>query len=234
MIRRFEIYDIAPDAAEKRVRALETVCRECGRYIPEVLHSSVGWNVAGERCDLVWEHGFASPAAYRRYMVHPYHAGVLDRYLLHDSPERVVRDNELGAGLVGYGCDGPVFAMAGGVRRLVLLRLRRDAPVSEVRRLACALGDVPAEVDGFVVSVVAQNTLGPAWFDAETPIGGPPRWTHLWEQGFVDDERLESYLDGPSSVAAAERREWRDSYGGIVERSVSFRYLIGGPRPEPG
>ena len=54
------------------------------------------------RLDLVWEHAFASPEAYRRYMVHPYHAGVLDRYLLHDSPERVVIDNDLGAGLVGY------------------------------------------------------------------------------------------------------------------------------------
>ena len=85
-----------------------------------------------------------------------------------------------------------------------------------------------------MVSVVAQNTLGPAWFDAETPHRRPAPVDPPLGEGIVDDERLESYLDGPSSVAAAERREWRDSYGGIVERSVSFRYLIGGPWPEPG
>jgi len=73
---------------------------------------------------VVWEHAFTSPEAYQRYMAHPFHANVLDRYLLNDSPQRVVVDNDLGAGLVGYHCTGPVFELASGIRRIVLLTRR--------------------------------------------------------------------------------------------------------------
>jgi hypothetical protein len=122
VLRRFEIYSLAAGAGADRVRALATACRRCGEFIPDILHSRVGWNLSDAPAQLVWEHAFASPVAYQSYMVHPYHAAVLDRYLLNDSPERVVVDNDLGAGLVGYDCDGPAFAMAGGVRRLVRRR----------------------------------------------------------------------------------------------------------------
>ncbi|HXQ60556.1 MAG TPA: Dabb family protein [Acidimicrobiales bacterium] len=234
MIRRFEIYSLRPGAPPGRVRALETACGRCGRFIPEVLHGAVGWNVSDAPVDLVWEHAFASPDAYRRYMVHPYHAAVLDRYLLHDSPERVVVDNDLGAGLVGYDCEGPVFAMTGGVRRLVLLRLNRHASPSVVDRLVSVLANAPGEADQMVLSAVGANTLGSAWFDAVTPIAGRPRWTHLWEQGFASRDDLDAYIDGPSPVAAAERRQWRGVMEDIVERTTSVHYEIDGPRPAPG
>jgi hypothetical protein len=183
---------------------------------------------------MVWEHAFGSPEAYQRYMVHPYHASVLDRYLLHDSPERVVVDNDFGAGFVGYTCDGPVFAMAGGLRRLVLLGARRHASPSELDRLVGTLGDAPGEIHQLVVSLVGANTLGSAWFDGVTPVTGRPRWSHLWERGFLDGDGLTAYRDGPSSLADAERRGWEGWMDGIVERSVSLHYEIAVPRPEPG
>jgi hypothetical protein len=239
MIRRFEIYSVDPQSSAQSVSALETACRRCGQFIPDVLHDAVGWNRSEAPVDLVWEHAFDSPAAYRRYMVHPYHAAVLDRYILHDSPERVVTDNDLGAGLVGYACDGPVFAMTAGVRRLVLLRVDRNASPDAVARLVATLTNAPGEAGELVLSVVGANTLGSAWFDAVTSVAGPPRWTHLWEQGFVTIAALDAYLDGPSSAAAAERRQWQGAMDGIVARAISVHYEIDappkrGPRPRPG
>jgi hypothetical protein len=226
MIRRFEIYGLGPDPAGPGVGALETACRRCGEFIPEVLHSHVGRDISDGGARLIWEHAFASPEAYRRYMVHPYHADVLDRYILNDSPERVVVDDGLGAGLVGYFCDGPVFEMSGGIRRLVLLRLDRGASPAEIHRLTQTLVDGPADDDQLNLSVVGINTLGAAWFDAVTPITGRPRWTHLWEQGFLDLDSLDAYRDGASPLAEAERRGFVGWNNGIIERAASLRYAI--------
>jgi hypothetical protein len=161
-------------------------------------------------------------------MVHPYHASVLDRYLLHDSPQRVVTDNDLGAGLVGYNCDEPIFDMADGVRRIVLLRLDRRASPGDVQRLTDTLADAPAGADEMVLSVVGANTLGSAWFDGVTPVTGRPRFTHLWEQGFSCLDALEAYLDGHSPLADVERRGWDGWMNGAIRHSISLHYEISG------
>jgi hypothetical protein len=233
VLRRFEIYSVRTDAGPGPVRALETACRRSGDFIPEVLHSKVGWNLSDAPAQLVWEHAFASAEAYQRYMVHPYHAAVLDRYLLHDSPERVVTDNDLGAGLVGYHCDGPAYDMAGGVRRLVLLRVDRQAAAADVRRLTHALSRGPADAEQMNLSVVGTNTLGSAWFDAVTAVGGPPRWTHLWEQGFTRIEDLDAYRQGDSPLAEAERRGWDGWMNGVIHSAVSLHYEIDVVGPVP-
>lgn len=231
MIRRFEIYRIRADAPSQAVAALETACRRAGRFIPEVLYSAVGWNGSEAPAHLVWEHAFASAETYQRYMVHPFHADVLDRYLLHDSPERVVVDDGLGAGLIGYHCAGPVFELSAGIRRLVLLRVDRRASAADVSGLTDRLGQVGAKGHGLVLSVVGANTLGSAWFDGVTPITGRPRWTHLWEQGFPGSDELHAYLTGPSALADAERRGWDGWRHGIIERSASLHYRVDGSRP---
>src|ERR1700688_5235745 len=123
MLRRFEVYAIRPDACVGAGRGLDAACANCGRFIPEVLDSIVGTNLSDAPVQLVWEHAYDSPEAYRRYMVHPYHAAVLDRFLLPDSPERVVLDDTAGLGLFGYACDRPAYRLAGGVRRVVLVGL---------------------------------------------------------------------------------------------------------------
>jgi hypothetical protein len=225
VLRRFEIYAIDAAVPAPSVTAFEDACAGSGRFIPEVLYSKVGRNLSDAPVRLVWEHAFDSVEAYRRYMVHPYHAAVLDRYLLHDSPERIVQDDDLGAGLVGYHCDGPVFDMAGGVRRLVFLRVERHASPAEMGRLEQALGDA-ARSESMPVSVVSPNTLGAAWFDAVTPMAGRPRWTHLWEQGFDDLEAFEAYRDGASPAAEAERRGWVGSMDEIVRGTASVLYEL--------
>jgi hypothetical protein len=220
------MYAVAPQAAPEAVRALETACRTCGRFIPEVLDGAVGWNRSEAPVQLVWEHAYESPEAYRRYMVHPFHASVLDRYLLHDSPERVVVADTMGAGLIGYHCDEPSYRMTQGVRRLVLLRLDPGAAQDDVGRLEQALCDGRTEVRELTVSVAAANTLGAAWFDGLTPVGPPPRWTHVWEQGFPSLEAFESYRTGGSVLATAERQGWKRHMGEIVTRAADVFYQI--------
>ncbi len=218
MLRRYEMYSIRPDADSAAIRCLETSFLECGSFIPEVLDSAIGANLSDAGVQLVWEQAYESAEAYQRYMVHPFHACVLDRYLLADSPERIVSSNDLAAGLVGYPCVGPVYRLSKGVRRLVLLSVR-----SGVDALAELVG--AAAIDGLVVSIVAPNTMGSAWFDGVTPITGPPRWSHVWEQGWEDLDAFAAYRDGKGALAVAEREGWK----GIdvhVDESASVHYQI--------
>jgi hypothetical protein len=226
VLRRFEIYAIDTAAPGSSVATFADACAGCGRFIPEVLYSKVGRNLSDAPVQLVWEHAFNSVEAYGRYMVHPYHAAVLDRYLLHDSPERIVQDDDLGAALVGYSCDTPVFEMVSGIRRLVFLRVDRGVAPADVSRLERTLGEA-AHAESMPVSVVSANTFGAAWFDAVTPMPGRLRWTHLWEQGFVDLEAYAAYRDGPSPAAEAERRGWVGSLDDIVRETASVFYEIG-------
>jgi hypothetical protein len=87
-----------------------------------------------------------------------------------------------------------------------------------------ARGDVP----GMEVSVMAANSMGSAWFDGVTPVMGPPRWTHVWEQGFSSRAALDSYRGGDSTVAVAERAGWDRWMGGIVKRSAELFYEVSG------
>ena len=77
-----------------------------------------------------------------------------------------------------------------------------------------------------VVSVMAANTMGAAWFDGVTPIMGPPRWTHMWEQGFLTLDGLSSYRHGASTMAGVERAGWDQGTGGIVTHAVELFYEV--------
>ena len=215
-----------PDAPEGAVGDLVRACRRCGRCIPEVLDSVVGWNRSRAPVQLVWEHAYESVEAYGRYMVHPYHAAVLDRYLLQDSPERVVVDDTVGVGLFGYVCAEPEYRMATGVRRVVLLRVEPGAPDGEVERLREALVRVPRSAPGMTLSVFGENTLGPAWFDGVTPITGTPRWTHVWEQGFATRAALDSYLAGEAATAEPGQVGTDERTRRLVRGSMDLVYDI--------
>ena len=197
MIRRFETYAFLPGTPEAERRRLAEVLGHCHRYISEVEHNAVGWSRSDSPTELVWEHAYQSPAAYRRYMVHPYHADLIDRYVLPDSPERVVEPIS-GAGLFGYNCSEPSFALAPGqARRVVLLRFTPtdsddddESADDHVARFAAAASE-PGRKAGAILSVVGSNTLANTWFDGETPHGPPPKWTHIWEQGYTNLAELE-------------------------------------------
>ncbi len=205
MLRRFETYNFDPHAPATDRARLRAAFRDSSRYIPEVLHSAVGENVSDAPVQLVWEHAYESAATYRRYMEHAFHAAVLDRYLLADSPERVVVDSDVGVGLAGYTCAGPDFYLSSGVRRLVLLDMQAAGP-EEIDAVAATTRDSSTAA----VSVFAANSLASAWFDGETPLGVGPRWSHLWELGFEDPDAFRptrpSMTGWPRTPVAGGRR----------------------------
>jgi hypothetical protein len=210
-LRRFEIYSF--DGPEEAVEAFAAAARECARFIPEVLHSAIGRCAGTAPLNFAWEQAYASPAEYRRYMEHPYHAARLDRYLMLDSPECVLTDNGLGVGLIGYSCEPGEYFLPGGARRVLALRLR-DGAAAEFDRLAAG----ERGRGGMVLSLFKENTFGSRWFDGETPIGPPPAVTHIWEQGF------------DSLAAALDYGEpWRAAAEGMVEAAVEVVYAL-----EPG
>jgi hypothetical protein len=227
VLRRFEIYSLAEAAPPDRVNRLEEACRTCGQFIPAVNHSVVGKNLSDQPIHFVWEHSYDSPEAYQRYMVHPYHANVLDRYLLNDSPERVVTNSPLGDGvLVGYTCEAPVYYLKEGVRKVVLFGLNGPDAASERAGFIHALRKLADTEKGVLLSVVEPNTMGVAWFDGVTPILPPSRWTHIWELGFESPDAYQAYQAGDNPLARSENDGWTGEGRGVVSQAVELHYLV--------
>ena len=211
MIRRFETYAFLAGISDEQRLELAEVLFAAGSYIPEVRQSAIGWNSSTSPAELVWEHAYESPESYRRYMVHPYHADMIDRYVLPDSPERIV-EPMTGAGLFGYHVDEPTFLLPpGSGRRVVLLHLP-DAAASAVHELAGRAAELAKGV-GATCSSMGANTLAVCWFDGETPLPvPPPRWTHVWELGFPDLGALERHLThgGDRLPGALDAERWTE------------------------
>jgi Stress responsive A/B Barrel Domain len=199
-LRRWEMFSLDPTAPRTAVDAMRRAMQECDAHIAGITRNAVGTNTAGPPIDVVWGTTYASVAAYRHYMTHPYHASVLDRFLLPDCPERITTHNALGAGLIGYATDRPEPAAPVAVRRLLLLDFdaRADAAVR-------ASDDVEAAGAGDLLeSVLAENTMSTRWFDGETDMGGRPAWTHLWDQCFASAADLDRHRAGHGPAATVE------------------------------
>jgi hypothetical protein len=195
-IRRWEMFTIASDAPTPARERLWRAMRDCDQFIPGITRCAVGTNVADGPIEFVWETTYASVGAYATtYMTHPYHASLLDRFLLPDCPERITTTNDFGAGLIGYPVDrdrslGPV-----AIRRILLLDFDDDGEIGPAP-------EVPD--DGWSDSIVAANTMATRWFDGETDLGGRPRWGHVWDQCFATVDQYEAHRRGASRAAAVE------------------------------
>lgn len=211
ILRRFEMYSFegAPEAAAGFARAAS----ECARYIPEVLHSAIGRISGAPPLNFAWEQAYASPESYCRYMVHPYHAALLDRYLMIDSPECILAGNALGVGLIGYRAEPEEFFLPSGARRVIAMQLREGAEADFAALAAANLGE-----DGMAVSVFKDNWFGARWFDAETIVDPNPMHSHIWEQGFASLE-----------AAEANNSSWRSEAESLTDMMVEMVYAI-----EPG
>jgi hypothetical protein len=212
MLRRFEIYSLDPQAPQAKVAAMRAAMRNAQRYIPEVLHSAVGYNISDVALHFVWEHAYESSASYQRYMVHPFHANIYDRYLLNDSPERIVTNNPYDVGLLGYSCATPIYFLPpGAARRLVLVRLAEGQADS----FRAVTAEAQSRNPQMVLSVLAENTFGTRWLDGVTKILETTTYTHIWEQGY---ESL--------AAAATAGSDWRASAGAAVEKAIELWYEL--------
>jgi hypothetical protein len=201
-LRRWEMFSLAPDAPEAARERLVRAMHDCDRFISGITRCAVGTNTAGPPIELVWETTYESVGAYgSTYMTHPYHASLLDRFLLPDCPERITTTNSLGAGLVGYPVepDRPLGPVA--VRRLLLLDFD-DAEVAA--RSAAAVAEVAA-AGGWSDSILAENTMATRWFDGESDLGFRSAWSHLWDQCFASVEQYEAHRRGEGAAAGVER-----------------------------
>lgn len=210
ILRRFEMYSFeGPDAS---VAAFARAALDCARYIPEVLHSAIGTIEGAPPLNFAWEQAYASPEAYRRYMEHPFHAAVLDRYLMIDSGECILTANPHGVGLIGYRAEPEEFFLPSGARRVIAMRLRKGAEAEFAALAASHHGK-----DGMVVSAFKENWFGSHWFDAETVVDPNPMHSHIWEQGFASLDQARANL------------AWRAEAEPLCEQMVEMVYAI-----EPG
>jgi hypothetical protein len=199
-IRRWEMFSIAPDAPASSRGRLVRAMRDCDQFIPGITRCAIGTNQARGPIELVWETTYRSVSAYATtYMTHPYHAALLDRFLLPDCPERITTANDFGSGLIGYTVprDRPLGPVA--IRRLVLLDLDNSAETNQIA------DEIAATDDGWSESILGENTMATRWFDGETDLGGRPAWTHVWDQCFPTVEHYESHREDDSAASAIER-----------------------------
>jgi len=202
MLRRFESYAFDETATAEQIAELASALRRCGEFIPEVRDSIVGTNQSEADVALVWEHAYESPNAYARYMCHPYHICVLDRFLLPESPECITAPRaQLGIGLLGYEIDDAPFRRDTGVRRLVAMKADADVDADEWHAFVATL---TSELE-LRVSIVAPNTMGLEWF--------PNGWTHVWEQAYDDrDEMQHAVVEQAALLDTGPIDGWVDVY----------------------
>ena len=210
ILRRFEMYSF--EGPESSVAAFTRAAGECARYIPEVLHSATGRITCAPPLNFAWEQAYASPESYCRYMQHPYHAALLDRYLMIDSPECIATGNSLGVGLIGYRAEPEEFFMPSGARRVIAMQLRDGAEAE-----FAALAKAHHGSDGMVVSAFKDNWFGPRWFDAETIVDPNPMHSHIWEQGFASIDEAQA------------NQGWREAAAQMTDMLVEMVYEL-----EPG
>jgi hypothetical protein len=209
MLRRFETYGFHERTTGEQVDELARVLRRAGLFIPEVLASAVGRNRSAAGVDLVWEHAYESADAYARYMCHPYHICILDRYLLPEAPECITASRrELKLGLLGYEIEGAPFRRVDGIRRVVAMVADPSSSPDEWSKFADSLTARVETVPEMPVSVVAENTMGLEWF--------PDGWTHVWEQAFNDEAAMARAVADESAVLDA----------GPVARWIDIHYRI--------
>jgi hypothetical protein len=212
-LRRWEMFSLAPDAPDAARERLVRAMRDCDRFIAGISRCAVGTNRAGPPIELVWETTYESVGAYgTTYMTHPYHASLLDRFLLPDCPERITTTNSLGAGLVGYPVerDRPLGPVA--LRRLLLLDFDDDEAAARAADAVAAA----SVTDGWSDSILARNTMATAWFDGETDMGFRSAWSHLWDQCFASVDQYEAHRRGETAAAGVERS--------LSARSAEIRY----------
>lgn len=215
MIRRFELFKVRDGASSETLERFERTFRAVGDFIPVVFESDMGRNRLSDTPTHVWEHSLVSHEEYDRlYMNHPYHACVLDRFLLPGNPERITQRSHRG-GMFIYETDDWDPSRNHGLKRLVIFRTHEQV---ESERLAAFESDLRATpAPGMRLSSLGRNQVPlPTWRG--------PSWTHVWEQAFEDEAALRAYLSGASEAAALERAGWQPGPDSLVAEGFVAEY----------
>jgi hypothetical protein len=216
MIRRTYILPLRPGITAEQTDELVTAFDETDQYIPGLVDSFAGLDM--HTSTVVWEMTFRDEESYTGpYMVHPYHIGTLDNYLLGDSPERLCQDFTSSR----YRIPDSAPRLEAGIRRVVLLQLPQDADTAVLDGLA-------APGNG-----VATSTFGTDDLAFRGSKGR--KWTHVWEQGFTDMAALSAYLRTPGGAATSTRDGFR--YLGLKVTAVqvlTYQFKLKPAQSPPG
>jgi hypothetical protein len=183
MIRRYYILPLRADAPDARVEEFIDVLCAADQFIPGLRDSSADIDLHSRT--VVWENTFVDEPSYSGpYMVHPYHIGAIDNYVMADSPENLTHD----IFTARYSAPDAEPRLRSGIRRVLLLNVETDD--------APAIESVAAQHDGMAASAFGADNVG--WVSAKGRA-----WTHVWEQAFTDEEQLERYLRTRDGVACS-------------------------------
>lgn len=184
MIRRYYILPLKAGVPVTKVNELIDVLRAADRYIPGLKDSSAGVDLDSRT--VLWENTFVDEASYAGpYMVHPYHIGAIDNYVMADSPECLTQDIYTAR----YQTPDATQRVRGGIRRVIFLNVASDADAS-------AIGALAARPDGIAASSFGADDVG--WVSAKGRA-----WTHVWEQAFDDTGQLQRYLQTRDGIACS-------------------------------
>jgi NIPSNAP len=186
MIRRYYILPLRPDARDESVRELREVVDAADRFIPGLIDSSAGLDLDSRT--MIWENTFVDEASYSGpYMVHPFHIGAIDNFVMADSPECLTQDIYT----VRFRTRDASQSLRSGIRRIVLLNVEADSDAAAIATLA-------EGSDGLAASAFGADDVG--WVSAKGRA-----WSHVWEQAFTDTTQLARYLRTRDGIACSSR-----------------------------
>lgn len=186
MIRRYYILPLQPHAPAAKVKELVDVLGAADRFIPGLKDSSAGVDL-GSRT-VVWENAFVDEASYSGpYMVHPFHIGAIDNYVMADSPENITQDIYV----MRHQMDDATQHVRNGFRRVLLMNVASEEDARAIAGLAAA-------PSGIASSAFGSDDVG--WVSAKGRA-----WTHVWEQAFTDLAQLEAYLRTRDGIACSTK-----------------------------
>jgi hypothetical protein len=189
MIRRFYILPLLPGAAPERVEELIAVLRAADRFIPGLRDSSAGLDLDSRT--VLWENTFVDEASYAGpYMVHPFHIGAIDDFVMADSPTNLTQDIFTSR----YQTPDATQHLRAGIRRVLLLNLSSDADAAALAEIAALASSTGAMAS----SAFGADDVG--WVSAKGRA-----YTHVWEQGFTDRAALQRYLGTRDGIACSSR-----------------------------
>ena len=186
MIRRFYIMPLDQGVCDEKAREMAKTFNDADLFIAGLHDSAASMDINSRT--IIWENNFDNEENYvGPYMVHPYHCQSLDKYLLHDSPERITHDIFTARYVIPEGTT----QLAKGVRRILLLHLEEGSDTS-------VFEDFDAAGAGMAMSVFSPENV--VW------VSGKGRsCTHIWDQGFTDTEALEQFLLSPTGLETTSR-----------------------------
>ena len=184
MIRRYYILPLRAAIPDEKVHEFVEVLRAADRFIPGLRDSSAG--IDFDSRTVLWENTFVDEASYSGpYMVHPYHIGAIDNYVMADSPECLTQDIYTAR----YQTPDATQRLRSGIRRVLFLNVGSDADASAIASLA-------AQPNGMGTSSFGADDVG--WVSAKGRA-----WTHVWEQVFTDATQLQRYLRTRDGIACS-------------------------------